>query len=211
MGWGDGRARAALGWAETSREKRLSGWRQQRPPRHCLHPQLPTRPKRSTHPEPRLCKAAPEATEFQFPNVWNPTENKPGRKGSPRASGFLEDAVASPAKVAGPGTPRQRDSHCGGRGVRGTTLPRGRGPGGYRRLQKPKERSRAAARKAFYPTARARDPRPAARAPSQAARCAPRRGAESGGGAGRVGKHLTSGKTLEARAQRGNRKSGPSQ
>lgn len=65
-----------------------------------------TRPKRVTHPEDRLRRAA----AFRFPSVWKRTENKPGRQGSRRASGFLEDTAASPAKVATPGIPR-RDSH----------------------------------------------------------------------------------------------------
>lgn len=71
---------------------------------------------RSTHPEPRLGRAVPKATGFRFSSVWKPAENKPGRQGSPRASGFLEDATASPVKVAVTGAPRE--SHVFRRGSR---------------------------------------------------------------------------------------------
>lgn len=79
-----------------------------------LHP--PGERERSTHPEPWLRRAAPKATGFRFPSVWKPTENKPGRQGSPRASGFLEDTAAPLVKVAAAGVPRE--SHVFGRGSR---------------------------------------------------------------------------------------------
>lgn len=81
---------------------------------------------RSTHPEPWPRRAAPKATGFRFPSVWKPTENKPGRQGSPRASGFLEDTTASPVSVAATGAPRE--SHVFGRGSRGPGVG---SPGGH--------------------------------------------------------------------------------
>lgn len=83
-------------------------------PPGCLH--RPGERERSTHPEPWLRRAVPKATGFRFPGVWKPVENKPGRQGSPRASGFLEDAAASPVKVAVTGA--RRESHVFRRGSR---------------------------------------------------------------------------------------------
>lgn len=59
---------------------------------------------------------SPRPPGFASPVVWKPAENKPGRQGSPRASGFLEDAAASPVKVAVIGT--RRESHVFRRGSR---------------------------------------------------------------------------------------------
>lgn len=76
-------------------------------------PSLPVpqaQPKPVTHREAGLLGAALRAAELRFPSVWKWIENKPGRQGSPRASGFLEDTAASPAKAAAPGMP-QKDSH----------------------------------------------------------------------------------------------------
>lgn len=106
-----------------------------------LAPPAPlARLKRVTHPEDRLRRAAPRAAEFRFPSVWKRTENKPGRQGSPRASGFLEDTAASPEKAAASGTPR-RNSHFFSLGcaASGAARPVGWGSGSSGRRDKPKQ------------------------------------------------------------------------
>lgn len=117
--------------------------------------------ERSTHPEPWRSRAALEATGFRFPSVWKPTENKPGRQGSPRASGFLEDAAAaSPDKVAATGAPRE--SHVFGRGSRGRASESG---GGGAEVTDELGRSRRRPPgQARYPAARAPAPGPRASA-----------------------------------------------
>lgn len=116
-GLGDGRTSGPLGRAEGRRGWKMTcvwpGDSHQAPP-GCLH--RPGERELSTHPEPWLRRAVPKATGFRFPSVWKPAENKPGRQGSPRASGFLEDTTASPVKVAVTGAPRE--SHVFRRGSR---------------------------------------------------------------------------------------------
>lgn len=62
----------------------------------------------------------PRPPGFASPVFGNPTENKPGRQGSPRASGFLENTAAPPVKVAAAGAPRE--SHVFGRDSRGPVV-----------------------------------------------------------------------------------------
>lgn len=177
-----------------------------------------TRPKRVTHPEDRLRTAA----EFRFPSDWKRTENKPGRQGSRRASGFLEDTAASPAEAAAPSKPR-RDSHffCLGYAKNGAALRVGWGPGdsgrrGRRRSEGP---SGARRRPVTQQYVRARDPGRLALA-SSAHALARGRVTHRGGemllrGAGRVEEQHTAGKgaavvrRLASRDTHANRKSGP--
>ena len=124
---------------------------------------LPTplsRLKRVTHPEDQRGRAA----EFRFPCVGRPTENKPGRQGSPRASGFLEDTEGSRAEAAAAGTPR-RDSHFFGFACTRTVsaplcCP---GPGGSGRRGKPGlEGPSCRPQQPRYPATRARHSGPPA-------------------------------------------------
>ncbi|XP_054554994.1 zinc finger CW-type PWWP domain protein 2 [Talpa occidentalis] len=165
------------------------------------------RPAQATHPEDGLRRAAPQTAEFRFPSVCKRTENKPGRQGSPRASGFLEDAAAAPAPAAAPGTAR-RDSHFLrlGHAGNGAALPVSGGPESSGRKG---ERSPA---KAGYPTTRARRPGPPARAGlvrSRARRAPRRRGGPEilwrGPGEGRAaaaGERTSAARELDVRAVR---------
>ncbi|XP_036926644.1 zinc finger CW-type PWWP domain protein 2 [Sturnira hondurensis] len=129
-----------------------------------------SRLKRVTHPEDKLRRAS----EFRFPDVPRQTENKPGRQGSPRASGFLEDTVGSPEAAAAPGTPRKDSHFFGFAGTRTVSAPIScPGPGGSGRTGEPRlEDPSCRPEQSRYPATRARDsgpPAASAVAPAQAA------------------------------------------
>lgn len=99
----------AAGYPRQGLEKRPVSFHKRRQ-RRVVPPSAPSAgPKRLLTQNTGSVGPPPGPPSFDS-RVWKRTENKPGRQGSPRASGFLEDTAASLTNAAAPGTPR-RDSH----------------------------------------------------------------------------------------------------